>query len=443
LDSRALRSAAPLSLPSGARGESVASERMAASYARDESLSVGPEHEGESRLYLRDNLPVMEALEKERGPAFKLAYLDPPFNTGRAFAEYDDARSREEWLAMMRPRLVLARALLRDDGALVAEIDDTELGSLQCLLDEVFGAKNRVSTITVLRSAATGHKAKNRGPVNVSDFLLLYAKDKTRFLPNPIFKRRDGIDPAYGTFVENPDDDPSELRFVPLGKAAARAAGHSTARSARAALGLGWDDHLSRFAREHARQVVRFAQVRFEAVSREAQELVKSSKASPGRVLRLARKGLPDLLLRDGNRILFLASKMRSLTNHGTVDPSGASPTVACEPLTNVWTDIPFQGIAREGGVVFVRNKKPERLLERIVALTTCEGDWVLDPFLGSGTTAAVAATMRRSWVGIESGEHGETLAIPRLGRVVGGTDQTGIRSRRAVSYEGGFGVYR
>lgn len=411
---------------------------------RDASLSVGAPHVDESRMFLGENLEVMHELVTELGPVFKLAYLDPPYNTGRTFAEYDDARSRAEWLEMMRPRVSAARDLLREDGVLVAEIDDTELGPLQCLLDDTFGAKNRVSTVTVVRSAATGHKAKNHGPVNVSDFLLFYAKDKTRFRPTPLYRKRDGIDPAYGTFLENPDDEPADLRFVPLGKAAAHALGHSSAREARSALGAGWEQTLSRFVRQNARHVVRFAQVRFEAVSREAQKLIVASKAAPTRVMRLERAGLPALLVRDGNRLLFLSSKMRSLGRDGTLDRSGEAEKTLCEPLTNVWDDIPFQGIAREGDVVFVRNKKPERLLERILALTTLEGDWVLDPFLGSGTTAAVAETMNRKWVGIERGEHGQTLAIPRLERVVDGTDQTGIRRARAPrSKRGGFGVYR
>ncbi len=458
MDSRALRSSPALIGPIGRRNAARASTTSAAEdangaaaasgYTRDVGLSFGPPpvapDDAESRLYLADNLPVMRALVREVGPCFKLAYLDPPYNTGRSFAEYEDACSREEWLSRMRPRVVAIRELLREDGALVAQIGDTELGALLVLLDDVFGAKNRVSTITLVRSAATGHKAKNRGPVNVTDFLLLYAKDRTRFAPTALYKRRVGIDAAYRTFVENPDSAPRDFVFAPLGKAAARALGHETSRAARSALGgRAWDEHTCHFARENARHVVRFAQVRFEAVSRDAQRLVVASRATPGQVLTLARKGVPDLLLRDGNRILFLASKMRSLASDGTVDVAASSPTVLCEPLTNVWDDIPFQGIAREGGVVFVRNKKPERLLQRIVALTTSVGDWVLDPYLGSGTTAAVASTMNRKWIGIECGNHGQTLAIPRLERVCSGADRTGIRRDAPCSPKGGFGVYR
>jgi adenine-specific DNA-methyltransferase len=113
---------------------------------------------------------------------------------------------------------------------------------------------------------------------------------------------------------------------------------------------------------------------------------------------------------------------------------------VIVEPLTNVWDDVPFQGIAREGGARFVRNKKPEKLLARILAMSTDPGDWVLDPFLGSGTTAAVAQKMGRRWIGIEQGDHVDALCLPRLRRVVDGQDATGVS--RALGWGGGGGFH-
>ena len=113
---------------------------------------------------------------------------------------------------------------------------------------------------------------------------------------------------------------------------------------------------------------------------------------------------------------------------------------VLVEPLTNVWDDVPFQGIAREGGARFVRNKKPEKLLARIIAMSTDPGDWVLDAFLGSGTSAAVAHKARRCWIGIESGDRKlDSLCIPRLRRVVDGDDASGVTRALGWKGEGGF----
>jgi len=387
----------------------------------------------ESRLVSGDNLVALEWLRHEFEGRFRCVYLDPPFNTGRTFAEYGDARSPAEWRDFMGARLAAVRPLMAPDGAVFLEVDDTELGAAIAISDAVFGRASRVSTVTVVRSASTGHKAKNRAPVNVTDFILIYSAEPGAFAYRPLRRVRAGYDRAYSTFLSNPEATEAEWRFEPLGRVVARQAGHASAASARRTLGGGvFDEALAAFAIAHAGQVVRFAQPRYEAVSRAAQRGIDASKRAPERVIRLTRHGFPDLILYRGNRILFLASKVAE-TKDG--------PRLV-EPLTNVWDDIPFQGIAREGGVVFRRNKKPERLLERILTIATEEGDWVLDPFVGSGTTAAVAEKMGRRWVGIDDGAVLESLAVPRLLRVVRGEDPTGITGAPARRGGGGFSVW-
>jgi len=402
-------------------------------FARDDSRSRGACARAENRLVHGDNLGAMTWLASKGGGAFagrvRCVYFDPPFNTGRTFAEYDDALPANEWCAMMAPRLAAMRALVADDGAAFAEIDDTMLGPLIALMDATFGADNRVSTITIVRSASTGHKAINAGPVNVSDYLLVYAKDRRKWRANPQWRARDGYDAAYATFVPNRDEPLARWTFEPLRAHAWRALGFASAKDAVAKLGReGLARAVARFAVENAASVVRFAQPRVEAVSREARAWIARSKEEPHATLRLARPGFKDMVLRGGNRVLFLADKVRD--------------GVLVEPLTNVWSDVAFQGIAREGGVVFARNKKPERLVERVIAMATDEGDWVLDPFLGSGTTAAVAHKMGRRWIGIERGAQMNEMCVPRLTRVVRGEDPTGITRARGWQGGGGFGVY-
>ena len=116
----------------------------------------------------------------------------------------------------MRPRLSAIRALLADDGALFAEIDDTMLAPLHTILDASFGRENRVSTVTVVRSASTGHKAINLGPVNVSDYLLVYAKDRRRWRANAQWRKRESYDRAYGLFIPNRASPVEDWRFEPL-----------------------------------------------------------------------------------------------------------------------------------------------------------------------------------------------------------------------------------
>lgn len=386
----------------------------------------------ENLLVHGDNLVALRRLAKRFAGKVRCVYLDPPFNTGRSFAEYDDSRDGREWEEMMRPRLEALVPLLAEDAAVFAEIDDTELARLQMLLDDIFGAKNRISTITVVRSGATGHKAKNRGPVHVSDFVLAYAKNRSAWRYRPQLRVREGLDPAYSTWLDDPDAAPARWSFRPLRAAVASRLGQGSARDAARAMGRdAFARAVAETALAEARHVVRFAQPRYEAIAKAAQRVVDRSKKEPERVFVLEREGRPPFIVRGGNRILFLADKVRVV---------GGAPAVV-EPITNVWTDVPFQGIAREGGVVFTRNKKPERLVARILAMATDPGDWVLDPFLGSGTTAAVAHKMGRRWIGIESGDHARTLAEPRLARVVAGEDATGITRETGFAGGGGFSV--
>ena len=172
---------------------------------------------------------------------------------------------------------------MSEDGAIFVEIDDTELGSLQCAMDDVFGRGQRISTITVVRSAATGHKAGNRGPVNVTDYLFVYAKDRARFRYNPVVRERTRYDAAYSTWLENPGDPADGWRFCPLRTHVRGVLGRVPTLA-----------EVHAYAIEHAEQVVRFAQPRYEAVSREAQALIDRSRAAtrprvPARARRAAR----------------------------------------------------------------------------------------------------------------------------------------------------------
>jgi adenine-specific DNA-methyltransferase len=404
--------------PSKANG-AVAGPPVPFGFARDPRRCWG-DPAAESALVHGENLGAMRRLAAAGfAERFRCIYFDPPFNTGRRFAEYKDALAPASWLDMMRVRLEAARHLLANDGAIFVEIDDTELGPLLVTMDAVFGRANRVSTITVVRSAATGHKAINRGPVNVADYILVYAKNRSEWRNNPVLRERPGYDRAYGTWLENPRDPPAEWRFSPLASRVREELGAATPR-----------EEVERYALYHAEHVVRFAQPRYEAVSRAARALIDASRTEPHRVFALPRRGRKALVLRAGNRILCLADKVMQREGR----------RVIVEPLTNVWDDVPFQGIAREGGARFIRNKKPEKLIARILELSTEAGDWVLDAFLGSGTTAAVALKMGRRWIGIEQGEHVDALCIPRLRRVVGGEDPSGVT--REMEWKGGGGFH-
>lgn len=378
-----------------------------------------------------DSATVLAALAGELAGRVKLVYLDPPYNTGSSFEHFDDDLSPGAWRLMMEQRLSLLAPLLSEDGSLWCEIDDTELGSLQVLLDDVFGRRNRITTVTIRRSAVTGHKAINPGPVNVADYLFGYAKDRTRWRYRPELVTRPGYDRQYNRIVTGRDGPHEQWRLESLAEAVAAQHGFADARAARAHLGrAGFEAVSAAFALERAERVARLALVNYGAVSKAARAAIDASRQDAETVHRLERPGHSDLYLWRGQRLLFLADKVRTR-------PDGRRELA--EKLTNIWDDVGFQGIAGEGGVGFAKAKKPERLLRRIIGLSSEPGDLVLDCFAGSGTTGAVAHKMRRRFVLVEQGSHAETMALPRLRRVVAGVDRTGVTAAEGWSGGGGF----
>ena len=150
---------------------------------------------------------------------------------------------------------------------------------------------------------------------------------------------------------------------------------------------------------------------------------------APGRVLHMRRAApLDDVYVLDAQQLIFYSKNVAMIDGERT----------ASKLLTNIWSDIAWEGIAGEGGVRFPKGKKPERLLRRCIELTTNPGDLVLDSFAGSGTTGAVAHKMGRRWIMVEIGDHADTHIVPRLTKVIDGTDQGGIS--KAVGWEGGGG---
>src|SRR3989338_3170777 len=144
---------------------------------------------------------------------------------------------------------------------------------------------------------------------------------------------------------------------------------------------------------------------------------IELSKNNRNKVFIHPNDDIENFYILNGEQILFYENRL--------VDIDGEK--VPGQLATDVWTDISWTGIAREGDVEFKNGKKPEALIKRVLEMTTNQGDWVLDSFLGSGTTAAVAHKMGRRWIGIELGEHCHTHCLPRLKSVVDGTDQGGI----------------
>ena len=385
-----------------------------------------------NRLIFGENLTAMRLLEGDLAGKVQCAYLDPPYNTGARFDLYDDRQRPEAWLAWMRPRLEAVRGLLAPSGVMFVHIDDKELAPLRMLVDEVFGAQNFLVMIVLKTSDPSGHKTVNPAPYCQTEYLLMVARDRTSYRSTTLYVPG-GYDSGYDRYIEHRAEPCERWRMRPLGRVVAQRLGFPHARAARVQMGASFDEAIARFALEHGEEVCQLTAIN-RAASRGAQELRERSVREPGRVCCVERgEGKEALYAFEGRQVSFYAKKLRWLD--GVLTPT--------RPLTNLWTDIPWNGIAAEGGVSFKNGKKPERLLRRCVELASEAGDWVLDPFLGSGTTAAVAHKMGRRWVGIEAGPQCLSHALPRLQGVVGGLDSRGVTRELGWVGGGDFEVQR
>ncbi len=349
-----------------------------------------------------ENLSVLRGLSAHHAGTVACAYLDPPYGTGTAFPHYDDPRhDGAGWLAHLEARVRQVHALLRDDGVLALQIDDRAQARVQLLLDSVFGARARLNTVVVKMSELSGVKMSHaRRLPKLKEYLLLYGRTaKAALRPLRVPKPPEVLDGYlryYAHVVENPDDAVEAWRIVPI-----RA--HLSAR------GLPRDPEAVR-----AFQLANAARVVYRTSNR-----ALAGMTFPTATARVRSPTGRDWVWWEGRQALFLADHLDA-------------------PLGDLWTDVSTIPLDAEGGVAFPGGKKPEMLIRRVLQLASAPGDLVLDPYAGSGTTAAVAQKMGRRWWTIEQAPSARTHAAARLRRVCAGLDSAGVS--RAEGWTGGGG---
>ena len=393
-------------------------------------LSAGDRDTGDM-LIQGDNLEALKALLPFYAGRVKCIYIDPPFNTGQAFDNYNDNLEHSIWLSVMYARFELLRELLCSTGTIAVHLDDEELAYSIVILDGIFGRKNRVNIATFRQGAAVGHKAINPGLVTVTNFVVMYARNKANgWKPNRVFTARER-DKRYSNFIKNYDDDFHDWQLIPLTRAFAESV-NLTAREAKHELGDRYEEMIDEFVLENSHRVVQPVPPAYDGVGQATRDVIDLSKDNPGSVYLQKRKGYSDIYVRNGKRWLFYKDKLKVIDGN----------LVSGEPLTNLWDDLLSNNLHNEGGVKFPKGKKPEALVKRIFELFSDEGDLVLDSFLGSGTSVAVAHKMGRRYIGIEMGDHAITHCVPRLQKVIEG-EQGGISKSVGWQGGGGFRFYR
>jgi len=361
-----------------------------------EPVSVHGDGSADNLLIQGDNLDALKALLPFYRGRVKCIFIDPPYNTKSAFEHYDDNLEHSQWLSMMYPRLVLLRELLAEDGSIWVTIDDNEGHYLKVLMDELFNRKNFVANVVWQKR----YSRENREAIgDVHDHLLIYAKNPDVFKAT---RNRIELDEQQAKIYRNPGnaeetDSTKRWRGLPM-----------TAQGYR-------PNQMYIIVAPNG----------------------KEHTPPPGRCwstieseyLKLRAKGR-IYWGKDGNAqpsVIRFLSEVEGLVPWTWWTHDEVGHTDEAKKEANVLF----------GGDISFGTPKPERLIQRILHIATNPSDLILDSFLGSGTTAAVAHKMGRRWIGIEMGEHAETHCIPRMEKVVAG-EQGGISA--AVNWQGGGG---
>lgn len=349
----------------------------------------------QNMLIQGNNLDALKALLPYYAGKVKCIYIDPPYNTRSAFEHYDDNLEHAQWLAMMYPRLELLQMLLSKDGSIWVSIDDNEGHYLKVIMDEIFGRKNFIANIVWQKRTSR----ENRAAIgSAHDHILLYAKHGA-----VEWKSSRNLLPANEKGYSNPDNDPrGPWRSIPFS--------------------------AQGFRKNQMYKI----------------KTPSGAEVDPPKGRCWAATEPEYLKIVADNRAYF--------PNNGSGRPrikQFKGEEKGLVPMT--WWDAKLAGDNEEAKKeildLFLEEEpfgtpKPERLLQQIIQIASNPGDLVLDSFLGSGTTAAVAHKMNRRYIGIEMGDHAMTHCVPRLQAVIDGK-QGGISEAVGWQGGGGFRFYR
>ncbi|MGA3179511.1 MAG: site-specific DNA-methyltransferase [Verrucomicrobiota bacterium] len=353
----------------------------------------------DNKLIFGDNLLALKALEQEFTGKIKCIYIDPPYNTGSAFEHYDDGVEHSLWLSLMRERVeILWRLLDSQTGSFWISIDDREMAYLKVLMDEVCGRENFIATNVWQKR----YSRENREAIgDTHEYIIVYAKSPEKF------KQCRNLIPLQEKQTKqysNPDNDP-------------RGSWQSVSLLAQGFRPNQMYEIVAPSGRRHSPPPGNCWKV----IEPEYKKLAANDRVYFGR---------------DGNgvprRKEFL-DKAKGLVPwtwwpHEDVGHTGESKT---EANTLFGADVSFG------------TPKPERLMKRIIEIATNQGDWVLDSFAGSGTTGAAAHKMGRRWIMVELEETCHSHIIPRLQKVIEGSDSGGVTQAVEWKGGGGFRYYR
>ncbi|TCX53599.1 site-specific DNA-methyltransferase [Dehalobacter sp. 14DCB1] len=409
----------------------------------EDKLKSYGDHDTGNMLIHGDNLIALKALEQDFTEKIKCVYIDPPYNTGNAFDYYEDGLEHSLWLNLMYNRLEILKNLLSEDGTIWISVDDSEVHYLKVMCDEVFGRDNFLADIAYERSGSAGIGQGGAFLVNTHEFILVYAKNKTKLssVEAKVYKPLDKeVMKRYSKVLKNEGEKELVSEFIAPGNGeTVKIYKHNNYDIETISL----KDFTKRESEIRCSYLEQFENI-FRTTNPQKensfqQKIINQIDGSLHSVEYIPSRGQfsgqqTTLYYLNNELFAWLKASAEVIDNE----------VVKTNKMTGFWRneDIPKANLANEGGVDFKRGKKPEVLLYTILSMVTKKGDYVLDSFLGSGTTAAVAHKMGRKWIGIELGDHCISHCLPRLQATIDNSELSGISNKVNWNGGGGFKFY-
>ena len=405
-----------------------------------------PDTFNEDNLILKgNNLLALHTLKEKYSGKVKLIYLDPPYNTGSDGFQYNDRFNHSAWLTFMKNRLEIAYDLLNDEGILWVQTDDVEVNYLGVLLDSIFGRNNFINIVTVkTKIGGVSGSAEGKSLKDTTEFIQVYAKNKEHISLEPVYAMTPVWDYIQEEYIETGKSwkytsvltELGERQLIKYDERANRKYYHYPNAKQISVKQYAKENNMTEeevynllsdkiFRTTNAQSSIR------ETVMRET----KSVSAGIVSIEYIPTKGKSK---NEITEILYTASgatnMLMFLSDMLAEDKDGN--LLYKEKLTTLWDNIQYNNLSKEGKIDFPNGKKPEKLLQNIIEMSSYKGDIVLDFFGGSGSTAAVAHKLERKWIICEQIDTQIEIMKERLYNVINGTDDKGISAD--IEWQGG-----
>ncbi len=412
-------------------------------YAKDGVVEIDEIEDTDNLIIKGNNLLALASLLKRYEGRVKCIYIDPPYNTGNDSFGYNDSFNQSSWLTFMKNRLDISRLLLAQDGTIFIQCDDNELAHLKVLCDEVFGEDNFINIITVkTKTAGVSGSSEGKSLIDGTEFILLYSRDFSSFQMNPV-----AIFNPLWSYIEQYRVQGVSWKYTTVLLDEGHRVYYKSITD-----GSGQEIKIYRHAQYETSSVKALAKkenITEEEVYKKYISNIYTTENAQSSIRERVQDATTEL---DGlisidyhpifgkrkgqlTRLYYIGGKKRLISWLGELCEEADGIIYKKDRVSTLWDHINWNNINKEGGVNLPQGQKPEHLLKLILELTTSRNDFVLDFFLGSGTTAAVAHKMNRRYIGVEQLNYGKNDSLVRLKNVVDG-DVTGIS--KDVNWQGG-----